>query len=69
MGNKRVSRTDDSQYWNDPDYQEALVEFGLGPTLSSKCTPPSRGQLTERKKSYACAKKARSFLLVQVQRR
>ena len=40
MGNKRVSRTDDSQYWNDPDYEAALVEFGLGPTLSSKCTPP-----------------------------
>jgi hypothetical protein len=39
MGNKRVSRTDDSQYWNDPDYQEALVEFGLGPSLSSKFTP------------------------------
>jgi hypothetical protein len=41
MGNKRVSRTDDSQYWNDPDYEAALVEFGLGPTPSSKCTPPS----------------------------
>ena len=41
MGNKRVSRTDDSQYWNDPDYEAALAEFGLGPTLSSKVTLPS----------------------------
>jgi hypothetical protein len=41
MGDKRVSRTDYSQYWNDPNYQEALVDFGLGPTLSSKFTPSS----------------------------
>ena len=40
MANKRVSRTDDSQYWNDPDYHEALAEVGLEMTLPSTASPP-----------------------------
>ena len=40
MKNKRVSRTDDSQYWNDPDYHAGLAEVGLELTLPSTASPP-----------------------------
>jgi len=40
MKNKRVSRTDDSQYWNDPDYHAGLAELGLEMTLPSTASPP-----------------------------
>jgi hypothetical protein len=34
MGNKRVSRTDDSQYWNDPDYEAVLADLGVSESAS-----------------------------------
>lgn len=40
MENKRVPRTDDSQYWHDPDYHEGLEEVGLEITYPSAASPP-----------------------------
>ena len=34
MEDKRVSRTNDCKYWNDPDYKAALAELGVSESPS-----------------------------------
>jgi hypothetical protein len=50
MGNKRVSRTDDFQYWNDPDYEAALADLGVSESANnaeSKMTAEARGNVPD----------------------